>query len=240
MRDVRLILMARPGPACDALRAEIEACGAACLTAANPVEMRETLFREPVNGLALDVPTLVAADRIGKGIIRHLVDLYPVVRVRWDAAAGKAFALYFGKTEGELGGLGTFVARDCAVFRARKLRSEARIAASLPALLCRGPAFDAASASKTVVVDVSLSGCFLYCVEPWEAGERATFVLPDVAGAAPIAGVVRRVVPWGDPYSMPGIGVRFDEMPQERADAIVAFAREAAANRIVVSPQDEP
>ena len=128
MRDVRLILMARPGPACDALRAEIEACGAACLTAANPVEMRETLFREPVNGLALDVPTLVAADRIGKGIIRYLVDLYPVVRVRWDAAAGKAFALYFGKTEGELRGLGTFVARDCAVFRARKLRSEARIA----------------------------------------------------------------------------------------------------------------
>ena len=64
-------------------------------------------------------------------------------------------------------------------------------------------------AARSVTANMSHGGCFLVPFEPWNVGDRGWIVVSDLKDESPIPVEVCSVLPWGEPRSLPGMGVNF-------------------------------
>jgi hypothetical protein len=159
-------------------------------------QLRRFLETVPVCGILLEVTTLVLSDALTKEETHDLFDLYPTAKFRMTG--GKV--LMPGETPQ------TFVAR-CREFEPRMIRKEDRETKFIAVYLSASETFE--DAEKTITINVSEHGMFVFSSRTWRIGDRVWVKTHDEAGV--ISAVIRSVKPWGDSKGIPGLGLETDE-----------------------------
>ncbi len=65
---------------------------------------------------------------------------------------------------------------------------------------------------KTITMNVSQNGCFIYTVDNWELKSDVWFTINELTDQTPVHGQILRQVDWGSYMSSPGIGLKFKDI----------------------------
>ena len=136
-----------------------------------------------------------------------MIEQYPLVQLRWNRNLNRISTFAMGRSNPG-GTLATFIEQECRTFRPRPIRSFERIQVHYNVLMKNATASDNGY-GRSITVDVSKGGCFLYTVGTWQTGERVRLGFKELQDQHVMEGEVRRVQPWGRSMQMPGIGIRF-------------------------------
>lgn len=232
--STRVLLLCAPGEAREAYDVLVATHHVACDTVETVGELQAALCRSPYAGLLLDVPTLIRANRAEKSLIRELVEVYPVVRLRWNPAERDVHVLFYGQAQ--CGGIdmAAFLA-ECAAFRPRRIRMDRRFSTVLNLRLCPGPVFDEAAAQKAVTFNVSEGGCFVLSTADWTGIDEASFVVEELKDRTPIVVDIRWRIGWGSVGRHPGIGVCYRAITPRQKSELRAINARSGPTRLVES-----
>lgn len=206
-----LVLVISPNPATlGTIADEIHKAGGACITAPSLGDVsRDVAF----SGIVIDVVSAVRASKKEKDLFAELTRSVPVAKVR--AKNGVVNAIFCGKIRSQYATIEDFVRGECAD-KTRSLRQYERIPAIVPVIIS-----GAGHREKTVTINISEGGAFIFTVQPFAPGDTVSIASPQ----GDISGVVRWVQHWGTAGAMPGIGVMFSEpvgqlllRPRQHAD----------------------
>ncbi|MBN2468917.1 MAG: PilZ domain-containing protein [Deltaproteobacteria bacterium] len=218
--DTRVVLVAREGEARNAYIREIRRCGVHVDTVSSFQDLRRMMTEVPYNGVLVDLETKIKAPANEKRISHEILSVFPVVQLRNDGKTDSVRTLYFGQLHGEKGTLENFLDVECRSFPPRTIRSNIRRDVYLNVLLSRKGDFSQKTASRSVTLNVSQGGCFIYSTEKWERAWTASFIIKALDDAMPITGEVRWTIPWGATMRLPGIGVRFQDIRHGQLEEI--------------------
>ena len=73
---------------------------------------------------------------------------------------------------------------------------------------------------RTVTIDISKGGSFIYSVDLWNIGEKVQFVIKELADSNPIRGEIRWTRSWGKMMEVPGIGITFETIDKGQLEEI--------------------
>lgn len=214
---MRVLLVSTPGEARTRYERTLNDLGIVYDAVSSLSELHDELTKKPYNGILLDVPTMIRANASEKALTHDLLDLFPALRLSWDAEEQRIRAMYYGQTGETNNRLEEFLESKAKSFPARTIRRAGRKDLGLSVMLARE---DGQDTEQTAVLNLSMAGCFVVTSQPWEEGEIALLTLPDLADQTPIRTACRRVVPWGAGHRLPGIGVRFDAMSDTQLQEI--------------------
>jgi hypothetical protein len=171
--------------------------GMDALLLASPAELTQALKDHPVNGILLELTTLVTASQHDKQAAQDVVEFFP--NAKFKVADNEVRVLSHSFEH--------FVA-ECQRFKARPLRRHERKERVLAVYLSTDATFD--RAEKTVTANISEGGCFIFSPHEWKIGDRVWLRFPENNVA--LSGVVRTWHEWGNNRIIPGIGIQLDEM----------------------------
>ena len=160
-------------------------------------ELPEVLKTVPVNGILIDLITSTRSSLQEKQATNDLIQFYPSSRFKF--VDNEVRMLGHGVT------LEQFVS-DCRLVEPRTIRKSERKIRYIALLLSANGDFDAAE--KTVTINVSEEGCFVFTAGEWGVGDRVWLRLLD--NDCVLTGTVCLWQSWGNNKKMPGIGVRLD------------------------------
>lgn len=183
-------------------------------------DVSEALKARPHQGVLLDMPSLIRSPSSRKQAVMRTLELFPLLRVRWDSLEGQMFTFGPGNGSGRGVGLDQFLDNACRPYPPRIIRRDERSVHPVNVLLCRGEAFSESSAQRTIITDVSGRGAFIFTAEEFSPGETVSLSAPALPGPAPILAEVRRVVPWGVPGKVPGIGITYTSISEDQREAV--------------------
>lgn len=215
--SVHIIVYAAPGSIRDEYVSRVETEGARCSAVGDSEGLRALLASDEISGVLLDIPTVIRTDSAGKSLLRDVAHLYPTARLRFDSKTGEVLALCPGRPPAGIDDpLSGFIAVRCGAFSPRKIRGSHRASCSLNVILSRTPEVLFDEAEKTVITNVSEDGCFVFTKEKWDEGRAAFLRVMEMSDPTPLPAEVFRIVSWGSPLQMPGIGCRFVGVSPER------------------------
>lgn len=151
----------------------------------------------PVGGILLELGTSIKSSPEEKKAANEIARLYPFARFR---VIGEEIRIH-----GDENSLEEF-ARRCQRSEPRVIRRETRVFRYLSVYLWRDQIPD--DAEKTITINVSGGGCFIYSSRDWAIGDRVWLRMAD--GETAVSGTVRFWRAWGQNNGVPGIGVKFD------------------------------
>lgn len=187
-------------------------------------ELHRILPQTTFSGILLDSAVLNKASSSEKALIHDFIQLFPSVRLRFDQETQQISVQYFGQTQDENATLQQFVESQCKGFTPRVIRDCERVELNFNVLLSKKEDFAESEALKTITMNVSKEGCFVFTPHRWQIGEFAWLKFMELLDPAPIGVEVRWVKEWGKTLGIPGIGVRFRDMTPEQAAQIKDMA----------------
>jgi hypothetical protein len=158
-------------------------------------ELHHTLETTRVSGILLELKSAIVAHERDKVAARPILGLYPSARFR---CAGNQI-LIAGET------LDGFVER-CQRFQPRPIRRSERKERYIAVYLATDETFN--DAEKSVTVNVSDKGLFVYSVREWAVGSRVW--LRALRDEVVVCGIVCSNRPWGNNVNLPGIGLQIE------------------------------
>lgn len=185
-------------------------------------EMSALATETAYNGLIMDILTLVRCSKDEKIIAYDCINLYPVLRVKWETRQKKIklSALEQTFSPDADSALRAFIESRCRAFPARKLRRHKRKQINLNVLLSPDGTFSADTTSRTFTVSLSLGGIFLHTMQRFEQGQILWLRFVDLADSAPIAAKVCWSIEWGSARSIPGLGMSFEKISPDQEKEI--------------------
>ncbi len=189
-----------------------------CMNASCHNQLFETLMNEPCNGLLLDVPTMVRSNAYEKALMHDLIEVFPVLRLRYDQESGRIGALMYGSQTRI--SISEFIDTHCRNFSPRKLRLTSRVDVQRSVLLSSDCDFQKDSTEKSITINLSSEGVFIYSIRTWQKGQQAWVVFPNIDPHKPVKAEVRWSRPWGTDFCMPGVGLKFINISPELATRI--------------------
>jgi hypothetical protein len=188
----------------DSVSLLLKLSGLDCLPLASLEELPDALAVHPISGILLELATGIRGSAQQKKAVQEVFGFYPSAKFRFADNQ----ALIVGQTFDE------FV-QCCLQFAPRIKRSQERADSCLAVYLSADPSFS--QAEKSVTINVSTGGCFVYSVREWRVGDPIW--LRFYGETTTSHGAVRLCRPWGNNKVFPGIGVRLDgdgsELPDE-------------------------
>ncbi len=167
------------------------------------------------NGVVMDMPTKIMALKNDREFIYTTLRKFPVAHLTLGKETGKIRLFYPGQPPGAT--LKDFIDGECRTFAPSRLAQHIRKVLHFNVLLSRDP--EMVDCEKTISVDVSEGGCFIFSAQEWARGDMVWLKILELAHHDPIAARVRRFVRWGEVMQVPGIGLQFDEMtPWQRRE----------------------
>jgi len=208
----KILLIAESGLARAAYTEVLHDLGVEVECIASPDDMTDALVDAEYNGLLIDVPTMIRCECEDKNRITRVMDRFPVLRVMYNPQFGGIRGLAQGGTMRDNRDLGEFVLHECVPFEARSIRVVQRQELSFNVLLLNDLDCHASEAERTVTVNISEHGCFVYSVNDWRLFSPAWLVVNEFEDKTPIELKVRWHGKWGHQMTMPGIGTSFESM----------------------------
>jgi len=145
---------------------------------------------------------------------------FPVIQVNLDRRSGAIRALLYGHHE-RSGLLEDLIREACWNSPARKFRSEERKPFHYNVLLSTTREIDPQTLIRTVTMDVSRNGCFLFSSARFQLGGRVWLRIVDLYDKSPISGIVRHQLKWGEAMVVPGIGIEFETINESQRQALL-------------------
>jgi Tfp pilus assembly protein PilZ len=222
MPDTRILIVVKDMEAGQAYAEALCAIGVAYDIAESISQMSCLAIEHSYNGLLVDILTLVRSSKEEKVVAYECINLYPVLRVKWDGKKKKinlspleqAFSPDVTST------LQLFVESRCRPFHARPLRRYNRKNYNHNVLLSSDGTFSDQSTLKTFSLNISREGIFLHTPEPFAAGNTVWLRFVEYTDQAPIAATVRWSLEWGLSRSIPGIGLKFESLSEAQAQIV--------------------
>ena len=227
----RILLVAQPGEACTICEATLHRTGVQVDTVASIDTFYKAVTHFAYNGIVIDIPTKIKALSDHKDLVYSILGRFPVIQVNFDRQSGRLRALLYGHHE-RTGDLEDLIREACWHSPPRKLRSEERKPLHYNVLLSMHPLFDPLTLIRTVTMDVSLNGCFLFSTARYQLGARVWLRIMDLYDKTPISGIVRHKRKWGEAMVVPGIGVAFETIKESQRRALLDPARTAAKDPV--------
>lgn len=217
--STRMILVAREGDAKQAYLDAIKTLEVHVDTVSSFSELYKALLNTPYHGVMVDLLTKLRAPKEEQGLVHEILELFPVVQLNWEGKAEKIRTLYFGQSIGG-GTIEDFICEECRSFNARTIRSHLRRNINFNVVLSKNGKFSEKNNAKTVTIDVSRGGCFIYTIDEWERNIDSWLQLKELDDSTPILGEVKWRIPWGSTMKIPGIGVKFKEISEVQLEEI--------------------
>ena len=186
-------------------------------------QLEKKMLKIAYHGVLVDLKTKIRAIKKDKELAHQILEQFPVVQLRLDVQTQEVNALYYGKSKGD-GTLKDFIQKNCRFFDARKLRAYPRAQVNLNVTLSKTGDFSDHSSVRTVTTDISKGGCFLFATDEFDFKQRVYIRFEDLSDPALVTGEVRWSKPWGQALQLPGIGVKFDNTPNQLLALICAVA----------------
>ncbi|MGA1825918.1 MAG: PilZ domain-containing protein [bacterium] len=219
---IRLLLVVADDDARMHYQEAINRMGVEYDTVSSLTELFRELIRTPYNGILLDVPTKVKATKDESILVHDLLEAFPVIRLRWDRNEGKIRTLFYGQPK-ENNTIDHFVNHTCRCFQARSARSNRRVTLYANVILSKTAIFSPEDIVRTITIDVSKEGCFIYSSDAFEHCQKVWFIIKELKDETPLSAEVRWIVEWGKTMRPPGIGVKFLDINTSQAEMISSW-----------------
>lgn len=217
------MLISESGMAQEAYMSELYRLGVEVDCISSPEQLQERLCDIPYNGLLVDVPTMIRSDSSEKSRVTRIMDRFPVLRLLFNSDQGSIRGLSHGGTVRDNKTLESFVLNDCLTFPARSIRRAQRSELVLNVMLAEDCEKLGLEQERTVTVNVSEQGCFVYSTRSWEEDESAWIVVRELEDKTPIGLHIHWTRSWGQTLRMPGIGTSFSTIRPDQLDQIRAL-----------------
>lgn len=153
------------------------------------------------NGFLLDILTQVRCSKEEKVIAYECINLFPVLRVKWEARHKKIKLspleqTYSPDTESALR---FFIESRCKIFPARSLRRSRRRQVNLNLSYSTDPGFPAESTHQSFTINLGSHGLFLYTMQEFLQGDTVWIRFLEFADQTPIPATVRWSQRWAYP-----------------------------------------
>lgn len=217
--NIRVILVSREGHEKQAYLNAIKPLGIQIDTVSTFTELHRALADNLYNGVMVDLVTKIKGSREEKELIHRVLELYPVLQLKWEDETKLIRTLYLGQSKGS-GTLEDFIYEECGSFTARTIRISPRRDINFNVILSRNANFSQNSIEKTVTVNVSEEGSFIYSVGKWEGTFNCWMKIKELNDDTPIRGEVKWAIPWGKAMKFPGIGIKFKNIRKNQFEEI--------------------
>ena len=215
----RILLIVQHGAARDRYRREIGRTGAQIDTAASFTEFQGALTQSAYNGIVIDIPTKIQAMNRHKALVNSILERFPVIQVNQEKGSGRIRALLHGRNRRQ-GELQALIREACLDSPPRRLRATQRHAIHFNLMLWRARHSEADEIERSVTINVSQGGCFIYTTARFHKGQPVWIRIMELDDKSLIACEVVHRRQWGDAMTIPGIGVCFQSMTDAQAHAL--------------------
>ncbi|MDA8428711.1 MAG: PilZ domain-containing protein [Geobacteraceae bacterium] len=179
--------------------------------------------RQPYNAIFLDMPLIVRASQYEKSLVEDALRALPHARLNITPATREISILISGESP-ESSQTPEEYLRYCCEQPVRIVLPRNRIPIHLNAVLTHAP--DTAAGERTVCIDISPGGCFLFCVNDEISLQSTVWIrLVILNDPAPIQSTVCWKREWGMTNEIPGVGIRFDRMSEQQQTEILSLCR---------------
>lgn len=215
--DIKIILVSQEGNAKKAYLAKLKSMGIDVDTVSSFSEVHALLTRNYYNGLMVDLKTKMKAAGKEQEIAREVLEHFPYAQLNYEEETGEVRSLVHGQSA-EKGTLEGFINKTCGSFNSRMIRLHSRKEMHFNILLSKSSNYSKENEDKTVTMNISRGGCFLYSVDNWKVGTKVMIAIKELDNKRPIFCEVRRTVFWGKTMTVPGIGVAFVDIDENQLE----------------------
>lgn len=222
MTQIRILVVVKDAEAASAYVCALSEIGVWCDVAHSFQEMSALAVENAYNGFLIDILTLVRCSKEEKAIAYECINLFPVLRVKWEARHKKIklSPLEQSFSPDSDSALRFFIETRCKSFPARSLRRHNRKTINLNLLYCTGALFSEAESRKSFTINLSAGGIFLHTMTSLDIGDRIWLRFPELSDQTPIAATVRWSQQWGITRCVPGVGLQFETMTSLQEEEI--------------------
>lgn len=215
---IRVLLIAEQGEARKAYVSALDELGVAYDAILSPDEIQDRLNNTPYNGLLVDVPTMIRSASKEKQRVNQAQEWFPTLKLLYNPQYGGIRGMHAGGTVNQNLSLAEFVQGECTRFTARTVRLAVRAELIFNVVLLARPDQPLHEAERSVTMNISELGCFVFTVRDWRTQGRCWLRFQEFGETGPIEAQVRWQRPWGESMRIPGIGVSFPALtPAQRA-----------------------
>ncbi|OQY18735.1 MAG: hypothetical protein B6I36_06265 [Desulfobacteraceae bacterium 4572_35.1] len=201
----------------------IASLDAECVIVRNFKELYQLHSARAYSGLLVDIVSSIKASTEDRAVIKELMEVYPSLRLRWDPESGEIRTLMTGAGVGQKISIAQFVDSYCTSFTPQALRLYQRREIHCSVLCSVYQQMPDSASERTVTVDLSVGGCFLYFSYSLDVGTTLWLRFVDFADNTPIKVEVVWCRDWGKSMKMPGAGVRFIQISEKQLQEIAYF-----------------
>ena len=169
------------------------------------LDLSTEICRQTYHGILVDLPTKMAAIRENRDYVYGLIQNFPVLQLRINEKTGELAGFYCSHPS--IHNLTDFIEVGCRNFVPRAIRTDERKAIHLNIRLYKHK--KDRKPERTVTLNLSRGGCFIFSTRQWETGNEAWMVIQELTDHTFISGEIRNVVKWGETLRIPGIGIEF-------------------------------
>ena len=222
MTQTKILVVVKDTEAGNAYVSALSEIGVICDVAHSFEQMSAMAVENAYNGFLLDILTLVRCSKEEKAIAYECINLFPVLRVKWEERHKKIklSPLEQSFSPDSDSALRFFIETRCKSFPARSLRRHNRKPINLNLLYCTGDAFSEAESERSFTINLSMGGLFLHTMKSLKGGARIWLRFLEFADQAPIAATVCWSQQWGVTRCIPGVGLQFEAMTEKQEEEI--------------------
>jgi hypothetical protein len=220
MMVMKLILVCKEGEARQAYLNEMKVLGVEVDVVSSYYEFLKTRISNPYQGLMIDLVTQMKMSLEEKNVSKEILGFFPTLRLKWDAESGSIRNISIGKTTAS-GSLKEFIHTECQSFTARAVRLNMRKVVHFNVLLSYDGSMDEKNLERTVTINISKGGCFLFSGRDWSNTPKTWLIINELQDKTPITGVIRWSVEWGKQMTIPGFGLSFKHIKPSQLEELV-------------------
>jgi hypothetical protein len=217
---MKLILVCKEGDARQAYLREVKTLGVEVDVVSSYYEFLRTMASIPYQGLMIDLVTQMKMSMEEKNVSKEILGFFPIIQLKWDAESGSIRNISFSKSTTS-DSIKEFIHNECQSFTARAIRLNMRKLVHFNVLLSNDESMGEAFLERTVTMNISRGGCYLFSCRDWSLNPNAWFIINELQDKTPIAGDVRWSVEWGKQMTIPGSGLSFKRIKQSQIEELV-------------------
>ncbi len=216
--DLSVLLIAREGAQRDQYLAALRETGVQVTVASSLKKLSKDVADRLYHGVLVDLATKIRAISEDKEFIYSILGNFPMAQLKLERKTGKISVFLYGQRRG--GFIEEFLYKECLSFKPRKFRYHVRKQIHFNVMFIDAPEPDSGKNARSITMNVSKGGCFIFSAGPFERGDEIRFVLKELSDHTPISGVIRYRIAWGDAMRVPGVGVEFTDIKEEQLNEI--------------------